>query len=119
MRAVGQRADGSFTATASRTVNVPATEVFDAFVDDARRSRWLADVLLVERTVTRAKSARFDGPADSRVHVVLDAKGPAKTTITVEHSRLADANEAANMKTLWRAALVTLRDALEQGAARA
>ena len=41
-RAVGQHADG-FRITASRTVQVPAERLFDAFADEMQRRQWLPD----------------------------------------------------------------------------
>jgi uncharacterized protein YndB with AHSA1/START domain len=113
LRVVGQRGDG-FAITASKTMAVPAAAVFDAFVDPARRTAWLPDGRLTERTVTRPTSARFDwedGP--TRVNVFVERKGPAKTTVTLEHRRLADAAEADTMKAFWRERLTSLKRRLE------
>lgn len=115
LRVVGQRADGGFAITASRTMAAEAGHLFDAFVDGARRASWLPDAQLTERTATRPASARFDGADGTRVHVVLDAKGPNKTTVTVEHARLADADEAARIKALWRERLLALKADVEGG----
>ena len=52
MRAVGQHTDG-FRITASKTVDVPAERLFDAFVDETQRRQWLPDGELRERTATR------------------------------------------------------------------
>jgi hypothetical protein len=42
------------------------------------------------------------------------ARGEAKSTVAVEHRRLADADEAARMKTYWRERLSMLKGALER-----
>lgn len=109
-RAVGQHADG-FTVTASRTIAVAAEAVFAAFVDEH-----LGDAPLRERTSTRPRSARFDwadGP--ERVAVTFDVKTAASTTVSVLHSRIADADGAAARKTWWRERLGTLKARLENG----
>ncbi|MGH3036675.1 MAG: DUF4287 domain-containing protein [Gaiellaceae bacterium] len=114
-RAVGERPDG-FAITASKTVAVGVERLFDAFVDEPSRRRWLPDGLLRERTATRPRSARFDW-ADGRTRVVVDfaAKGEAKSTVTLEHGRLADAAEAERMKVYWRDRVAALKAQLEGG----
>ncbi len=115
LRVVGQRADG-FAITASRTVAVPVDLLFDAFVDGSLRERWLPDGQLSERTATRPRSVRFDwADGATRVSVVVEAKGAAKSTVTVEHARLADAAEAKDMKAYWRRHLTSLKAQLEAG----
>ena len=113
-RAVGERTDG-FAISASKTVAVPVGRLFEAFVDEAARRRWLPDGALRERTATRPKSARFDwGDGESRVHVAFQAKGEATSTFTVSHERLPDAGEAARMKSYWRERAATLKTQLER-----
>ncbi len=114
-RAVGEHQDG-FTITASRTVAVPAERVFDAFVDEVVRRRWLEDVELRERTSTKPKSARFDwGDGPSRVNVGFHPKGAAATIVAVEHIRLPDSASADKTKAWWRERLSTLKAQLEGG----
>ena len=114
LRALGQRADG-FAVTASRTVAVPVEALYAAFVDPALRERWLPDGQLRERTATKPKSARFDwGDGETRVNVSFDAKGSSRSVVTVEHARLADADEAARRKAWWRERLSALKTQLER-----
>ena len=116
IRAIGQHVDG-FTATASKTVAVPVERLYDAFVDDRLRRQWLPDGELRERTATKPKSARFDwGSGETRVHVVFDAKAEARSTASLQHSRLVDGDRADEMKTYWRERLASLRSQLESGA---
>jgi hypothetical protein len=90
-------------------------------------ARWVAEQLGIEPlvweaqtvTATRAKSARFDwGDGRTRVNVGFVAKGDAKSTATLEHARLADAQEAERMKAYWRERLSALKAALETRATR-
>ena len=109
-RVVGQRPDG-FAITASRTVGIPVSRLFDAFAGEAERGRWLADAELRERGATKPRSARFDwGDGRTRVNVTFQARGEARSTVTVEHTRLPDADAAARMKGWWRERLTTLRE---------
>jgi hypothetical protein len=113
LRALGEHADG-FTVTASRTVAVPIETLYEAFVDEPLRRRWLPDGELRERTASRPKSARFDwGEGKSRVNVGFLAKGEAKSTAALAHERLADGEEAERMKAFWRERFAALKQLLE------
>jgi uncharacterized protein YndB with AHSA1/START domain len=113
LRAVGERPAG-FSVTASKTVAVPVDRLYDAFVDEALRRRWLPDGRLGERTATKPRSARFDwGDGQTRVVLGFEAKGEAKSTVALEHERLPDAEEAERMKTFWRDRVAALKELLE------
>jgi hypothetical protein len=115
LRAVGERPEG-FSITASKTVAVPVDRLYDAFVDESLRTRWLRDGQLRERTATRPRSARFDwGDGQTRVVVGFDSKGEAKSTVALEHARLTDAETADRMKRYWRDSLARLKAQLEGG----
>jgi hypothetical protein len=113
LRAVGERPEG-FSVTSQKTVAAAVERLYDAFVDESLRERWLPGAELRERTATRPRSARFDwGDGESRVVVGFTAKGDAKSTVALEHERLADADEAARMKAFWRERLTALAAQLE------
>jgi hypothetical protein len=107
MRDVGEHADG-FAVTVSRTVAVPVEQLYDAFVDASQREG------LRERTATRPKTAHFDAD-EGRVHVTFVDKGETKSTVALEHARLADANHAERAKARWRERLTALKSRLEAG----
>jgi hypothetical protein len=114
LRAVGEKDDG-FAITASKTVAVPVQQLYDAVVDRSARRRWLPDGELSERTATKPKSARFDWAAGAtRVNVTFLAREKDRSTIALEHRRLADATEAQRMKAYWRQALQALKQQLER-----
>ncbi|OLT14699.1 hypothetical protein BJF78_17775 [Pseudonocardia sp. CNS-139] len=115
-RAVGEHEDG-FTVSVSRTIAVPAETAFDALVDPERRARWL-DTDLHVRTSTRPRSARFDH-VDGRVAVTIDAKDAGRCTVTVAHSRLADAGLADKTRARWRERLDALKAVLGAGTEKA
>jgi hypothetical protein len=115
LRAVGEHPDG-FRVSVSRTVDVPVQRLFEAWADEALRSRWLPDGQLRLRTATAPRSARFDwGDGATRVHVVFEARGAERSRIALEHIRLADAAEADRTKARWRERLDALRALLERG----
>jgi len=114
LRAVGERPQG-FSVTAQKTVAVPVDRLYEAFVDESPRDRWLPAGELRERTATKPKSARFDwGDGETRVVVGFSSKGDAKSTVALEHERLADAEEAERMKSFWRERLAALASQLEE-----
>lgn len=114
LRAVGERPDG-FAISASKTVAVPVDRLFEAFVDESLRERWLPGGGLRERTASKPTSARFDwGDGETRVNVGFTAKGEAKSTAALQHERLADAEEAERMKAFWRERVAALKEALER-----
>jgi hypothetical protein len=114
LRAAGEHADG-FAITATKTVAVPVDRLYEAFVDEALRARWLPEDELRVRTATKPKSARFDwGDGDTRVNVTFIAKGEAKSTAALQHARLSDAQEAERMKAFWRDGVATLKAVLER-----
>jgi hypothetical protein len=113
LRAVGEHADG-FTVTASKTVAVPVEQLYDAFVDESLRRRWLPEGELRERTATKPKGARFDwGEDGTRVVVGFEAKGEAKSLAALAHEKLPDAEEAERMKAFWRERVAVLKALLE------
>jgi hypothetical protein len=114
LRAVGERPEG-FSITAQKTVAVSVDRLYDAFVDESLRERWLPDAELLERTATKPKSARFDwGGGESRVVAWFTAQDDSKSTVALEHARLADAEEAERMKAFWRERVAALREELER-----
>jgi uncharacterized protein YndB with AHSA1/START domain len=114
LRAAGEHADG-FAITATKTVAVPVDRLYEAFVDEALRARWLPEDELRVRTAKKPKSARFDwGDGDTRVNVTFIAKGKAKSTAALQHARLPDAQEAERMKAFWREGVAALKEVLER-----
>jgi hypothetical protein len=114
LRAVGERPEG-FSVTAQKTVSVPVDRLYEAVVDETLRARWLPGGGLRERTASKPKSARFDwGDGETRVIVGFTAQGEAKSTLALEHERLADAEEAERMKAFWRERVAALKEVLER-----
>jgi hypothetical protein len=114
MRAPGQRSDGYFNATGSKTVAVSVERLFEAFADPGLREQWLPDVKLTVRTATAPKSFRADWEDGStRIVVGFTAKGDAKAQAAVAHEKLPDADAAVRMKAFWRDRLAALKGLLK------
>jgi hypothetical protein len=116
LREKHQRPEG-FSVGVSKTVGVPVERLFATVCEPEERERWLPRSPLRQRTVLPPRSARFDWE-DGRTRVVFyfAAKGDARSTVTVQHERLADADEAEHAKTDWRGRLAELKNVLEGGA---
>ncbi|MDK1476359.1 hypothetical protein QNO07_23580 [Streptomyces sp. 549] len=114
LRAPGQKADGSFSIGATKTVAVPVERLFAAFDDSALRRQWLPDATVRVRTSTAPKSFRADWAEDgTRIVVAFVPKGEAKAQVAVEHTRLPDGEAGARMKAYWRERLAELKRLLE------
>jgi uncharacterized protein YndB with AHSA1/START domain len=100
LRARGQRRDGAYGATKSRTFDVPVDRLFEAFADQAVRRRWLpADVTV--RTARPHRTLRLTWQDDTIVAVGFQAKGRAKSTVAVEHQKLPTRAAADAVKQAW------------------
>ncbi len=107
-RQLGQRTDG-FSAGASKTVAADVDTVRRHFLDAGPRAAWLGEADLRPRPTRAATSMRFDwGDGPSRVHVTLSPKADGRTAVSVEHARLADAEDAAARTGFWRERLTAL-----------
>jgi hypothetical protein len=100
-RALGQRTDGTYGATKSRTYAVPVEALFDAWATASIRKRWLTADGARVRTATRPKSLRL-GLADGAIVAVgFVAKGKGKSAVALEHPKLPDKAAAERVKKYW------------------
>ena len=98
----------------SKTVPVPVDALFTAWEDETSRQRWLGDEPITIRRATRAKSMRVTwSDGQSNVDVSFWDKGPVKSTVQVQHSKLANREDVEAKRTFWRAALGRLADGIE------
>lgn len=110
-----RQAPDGYQVSASKTIGAAAERVFDAWHDDALRERWLPGESLTVRRATRPKSLRITwSDGHTHVEVNLTAKGEQKSQVAIGHTKLADAGEAARLKTFWGEALVRLKTLLEE-----
>jgi hypothetical protein len=113
LRLKHQRPDG-FSVSASKTIAVPVGMLFDAFVDEAERAKWLTDGTLSLRTAQSGRSARFDwNDGATRVNVGFTDKGTSRSSVALSHEKLPDAYEAETAKARWRERLEKLKSLLE------
>ena len=112
LRARGQRRDGSYEASKSRTFDVPVSTLFEAWADDKTRKRWLDGATVKIRTATAPKSMRLDWTDGSIIAVGFMSKGKGKSAVAVQHTKLPDRDTADALKKYWSDRLDTLRDVL-------
>lgn len=105
LRLPGQHADG-FAISASRTLAVPLETVYLAWMDEGQRALWLPDVQWTLTKATPNRSLRLLWADNaSRIDVDFRPKGEAKSRVALEHSKLSDAEAAAQYKAFWTEAL--------------
>src|SRR5216117_1912908 len=75
LRARGQRRDGTYEASKSRTFDVPVGTLFEAWADASTRRRWLDSETVRVRTATAPKSMRLDWSEGSIIAVGFLTKG--------------------------------------------
>jgi uncharacterized protein YndB with AHSA1/START domain len=101
LRAIGQRRDGAYEANKSRTYPVPLARLYRGFSDKRNRAKWLPGVDLTVRTATKDKSMRITWPDGTSVVVGFLAKAKGKSTVQVQHGKLADKAAAEKAKVFW------------------
>jgi len=114
LRARGQRRDGTFEASKSRTYNVPVTKLFDTWSDANLRKRWLDGASVKVRTATAPKSMRLGWSDGTIVAVGFLSKGKTKSSVAVQHTKLPDRDTANRLKQFWSERFDSLSELLGQ-----
>jgi len=114
LRVTHQKFDGSYSASASKTIRAPLAVVFAAWGDARKRRRWLSDAPIRIRRSSANKSMRivWDG-GPSEVDVQFLAKGPGKVQVSLDHEDLPNVAAVPRMQRFWRPALERLKLLLE------
>ena len=102
-----------YTAGVSRTVAAPLADLFAAWAEARRRSKWLKDAQYTIRGTTANKSVRIRWSDETPVVVQFYAKGKGKSQVTVQHDKLPGQRDVTRMKTYWGKALDRLKEELE------
>jgi hypothetical protein len=108
LRARGQRLDGFYEASKSKTFTVPVKTLFDAWNDSSQRKQWLDASGVRVRTATSPKSMRLGWSDGGIVAVWFSAKGTGKSTVSLAHTKLPDIETANRMKKFWSEQLSSL-----------
>jgi len=112
LRAKGQRRDGGYNATKSKTFAVPVSRLYRAFNDKRNRARWLPGINLTVRTATKDRSMRITWPDGTSVDAGFVGKGSGKSLVALAHQRLPDKATAERVKVYWAERLEVLKEML-------
>jgi hypothetical protein len=112
LRARGQQRNGTFQISKSRTYHVPVATLFEAWTDARTRQRWLTEAGVKVRKATTPKSIRLGWPDGGIVAVGFFAKGKAKSSVAIEHTKLPDRATGERLKQEWSDRFDALRDVL-------
>ncbi len=115
MRAPGQRADGTFSVSASKTIGVPVETLFEAFHDEQMRDDWRGEFEFRVRTARSGKSITADWEDGStRLSIGFTAKGNSKSQVGLAHEKIVDPQQADELKMFWRERMNLLKALLER-----
>ncbi|WP_054952848.1 molybdopterin-binding protein [Flaviflexus massiliensis] len=115
LREPGQRPDGSFDVSSSKTLQVDTEALWPHLTEEDKRRAWL-DLELNQRSAS-AKSIRFDGGEGTRVAFSVDAQPATKSGVprckmSIQHSRLSR-EAVTETKEFWKDALTRLVEVLK------
>ncbi|MCG8461130.1 MAG: hypothetical protein MI919_33005 [Holophagales bacterium] len=115
LREIGQRREGTYDANKSKTFPVPVEVLYGAFDEDTHRRIWLPGVDWQVRTRTAPRSLRLTWPDGSHVDLWFTAKGDTKSSVQVQHRKLASKEDRALAKQAWAERFEDLKRYLAEG----
>lgn len=101
LREVGQRRDGTYEASKSRTYAVPVAQLFDAWANASARRRWLREAGVKVRSATTSKAMRIGWSDGTVVIVGFTPKGKGKSAVAVQHTKLPSREVVDRLKAYW------------------
>lgn len=104
MRKVNQRPDG-FSMSASKTVPLPASDLLQMFVDDAKRDEWLGGGVLTLRTSRSPKSARFDVLDGGGILAATFVDKGDKAAVQIQINQIESEEAMTRQKAIWKVRL--------------
>jgi hypothetical protein len=108
LRKVHEMLDG-YQISRSKTIAIPISRLYAAWVEADFRETWLGKVDLQIRSANLNKSLRISWlEPSSLVTVNFYRKAGDKSQVTVQHSKLEKPEQAEVMKTYWSRALIRL-----------
>jgi len=101
LRARGQRRDGGYSVSKSKTVALPVSRLYRAFNDPRARTRWLQDAQFTVRTRIKDRSMRLTWDDGSLVLVNFWPRGQGKSQVQIEQTSLPDRETASRVREFW------------------
>ncbi len=111
LREKGQRRDGTFEVSKSKTYPVPVAELWKVF---CRCKEWLQGETLRMSSAAKHKTMRMKWSDGTPVEAYFQEKGPTKSVLALQHRKLASRAESARMRTYWSERLVAIGALLER-----
>lgn len=104
-----------YQASASKTVDVPLSALYNAWDNPKTRKKWMLPGSLEVTTATEDKAVRCRwGNGKSRVDANFYSKAEMKSQVSISHTKLVDKAEVARVKEYWAAALEKMKALLEK-----
>lgn len=107
IRAIGQRRDGSYEASKSKTFPVSLTRLYKSWSDGKLRAKWLPDDLTI-RSASPHKYMRIVWSDGTLIQLVFTKKGESKSAVAVQHTKLPDRGSVTKLKAFWEERLKAL-----------
>jgi hypothetical protein len=104
----GQRIDGAYEVSKTRTFPVSVGTLFDNFADDRARRRWIGSVRATVRKATSPKSMRLQWPDGTIVACLFTSKGTTKSVVSLAHTKLTTRSAMEKTKADWSTRFDTL-----------
>ncbi len=112
LREKGQRRGGGYEASKSKTFSVPVSRLYAAWKDGRLRKKWLPETKLVIRAAQQDRSLRITWPDGTSVACWFVSKGSAKSSVQVQHTKLATKADTEVRKAYWAERLAALGEVL-------
>ncbi len=109
LRQHGQLCNGDFAASKSKTFPVPIATLFAAFGD--ARASWIGAPTEL-RTARPGRSMRLTWPDGTIVAIGFTDKGPNKSAVSIQHTKLESAARRGAEKQAWAERLARLAELL-------
>ena len=108
MRQVHEHKDG-YHIGVSKTIGAPLDELYNHCLEQELRESWMPGSAMKIRKDNPGKNIRFDYLDDDTIVVIhFIEKGPFKTQVTIQHTKLANSEVAGSMKPVWKERLSKL-----------
>lgn len=137
MRMLGERPDGTFEVSVSRTIEASDEQLYDAFTDERILPQWFGDYAKLDlreggrydmsggdvgqyRKLVRPKRIRMTWEnakafPNTLIEIRFTPKSPQKTSVTIQHMKLPSGGAREMMKIGWSWALDSLKSYFETG----
>lgn len=98
-----------YEISVSKTFQVPADKLFNAWAEGNVRKQWLPEYELQISKSTPSKSIRAVLQDQTRVSIEIYKKGDDRCQLFVQHMKLTDSPAAERSKLFWKSALERLK----------